>query len=380
MTALLPCQRHRFDIPEGIAYLNCAYLSPLMDTVMAAGHAGMARKQHPWTLGRADFHDPVEAVRERFAALIGAAPGDVAVVGSTSYGVATAAQNLALQPGQNVVLLAEEHASNTYAWVLKARAEGCELRVVARPSDGDWTSAVLECIDDATGLAALPTVHWTDGGRLDLVAIGQRLRAVGARFVVDATQSLGAVPFDVGNVRPDWLCCSAYKWLLCPYSLAFLYAAPEHQAGTPLEQHEFVRAGARDREGKTGWNFEFQPGARRYDMGERSNFIGLPMAIAALDQLLDWTPKAIAATLAPLVDAIAEGGAERGLRSAPPAHRSSHFLGLWPTDAFPDDVTKRLSAQGVEVSLRGGALRISPHLYNDGLDVGRLFAALESAL
>ncbi len=376
----LPSQRHRFDIPDGMAYLNCAYLSPLMDTVLEAGRDGLIRKQHPWTILRGDFHDPVEAARQRFAALIGAAADDVAVVASTSYGVATAARNLAFEPGQNVVLLADEHASNTYAWVLKARAEAAELRVVARPADGDWTSVVLEQIDARTALAALPTVHWTDGARLDLVAIGERCRAMDAALVVDGTQSIGAVPFDVRAVQPVWLCCSAYKWLMCPYSLAFLYAAPAAQAGTPLEQHEFVRAGTRDREGDTGWHFEFQPGARRYDMGERSNFVSLPMAIAALDQLLAWTPAAVAATTAPLVERIADLGAERGLGAPSGSHRSPHLIGLAIDGTLPDDVCRRLSAAGVEVSRRGSRLRISPHVYNHMADVDRLFAAIDAQI
>jgi selenocysteine lyase/cysteine desulfurase len=376
----LSSQRHRFDIPPGLAYLNCAYLSPLMDTVMAAGEAGLRAKQHPWTIVRKDFHDPVDATRQRFATLIGCTADDVALVASSSYGVATAALNTPLERGRNVVLLAEEHASNTYAWVLKARAAHAELRVVERPADGDWTAAVLARIDADTAIAALPPVHWTDGGRLDLVAIGRRLREVGATFVVDATQTMGAVPFDVRAVRPDWLVASAYKWLMSPYTLAFLYVDPAHHQGTPLEQHDFCRAGARDAEGRTGWVFEFQPGARRYDMGERSNWVSLPMVQAAVDQLLDWTPAAIAATLEPLVDTVAAEAEDRGFRVPPKPHRSPHFTGFWPSEPFPADIARRLSDKGVEVSYRGGAIRVSPHLYNDRTDVDRLFGALDAVL
>ncbi len=373
---VLPCQRHRFDIPDGLAYLNCAYLSPLMDTVMTAGQAGLAAKQHPWTITRREFHLPVEAVRERFARLIGAETGDIALVASSSYGVATASLNLPLAGNQNVVLLAEEHASNTYEWVRRAREVAAAVRVVPRPSDDDWTAGVLERIDAATGIVALPPVHWTDGTALDLVAVGRRCREVGSAFVVDATQTIGAVPFDLQAVRPDFLVASAYKWLLCPYTLAFLYVAPQHQEGRPLEQHEFVRAGVLEREGQTGWNFEFQPGARRYDMGERSNFVSLPMAEAALDQLLDWTPGAIATTLRPLTDALAHGAEDLGWSVPPQPRRSPHLIGLRPPAPASIALTKALSAKGVEVSLRGSGLRVSPHLYNDHNDVEQLLLAL----
>ena len=373
---ILPSQRHRFDLPDGLAYLNCAYLSPLMDTVMAAGQRGLAAKQHPWTITRREFHLPVEAVRERFARLIGAAADDVAIVASSSYGVATASLNLPLERGQNVVLLADEHASNTYEWVRRARDVAAEVRVVPRPADDDWTAAVLERIDAATGIAALPPVHWTDGTTLDLRAIGARAREVGAAFVVDATQTVGAVPFDLERVRPDYLVVSAYKWLLCPYSIAFLYVAPDRQEGRPLEQHEFVRKGVLEREGQTGWTFEFQPGARRYDMGERSNFIALPMVEAALDQLLEWTPAAIALTLEPLVDRLADAAAELGWTAPTKAHRSPHLIGLRPPQPASLDLVKQLAAKGVEVSLRGPGLRVSPHLYNDDNDAARLIQAL----
>ncbi|TVQ31308.1 MAG: aminotransferase class V-fold PLP-dependent enzyme [Geminicoccaceae bacterium] len=374
----IPSQRHRFDIPPDLAYLNCAYLSPLMDTVMAAGRRGLASKQHPWTITRRDFHLPVEAVRKRFAQLLGATADDVALVASSSYGVATASLNLELARHQNVVLLAEEHASNTYEWVRRARAVEAELRVVPRPADSDWTAAVAEHIDQATAIVALPPVHWTDGTRVDLAAIGILCRKVGAAFVVDATQTMGAIPFDLAAVRPDYLVASAYKWLLCPYTLAFLYVAPQHHNGRPLEQHEFVRAGVLEREGATDWTFDFQPGARRYDMGERSNFIALPMVEAALDQLLEWTPEAIAASLEKLTSSIARRAEAIGWTVPPAAHRTQHMIGIRPPEPAALDLVQKLSARGVEVSLRGGGLRISPHLYNDENDVERLFEALES--
>lgn len=373
----LLCQRHRFDIPPDLTYLNCAYLSPLMDAVMAAGQRGLAAKQHPWTISRRDFHLPVEAVRTRFSRLLGATDDDVALVASSSYGVATASLNLRLERNQNVVLLAEEHASNTYEWVRRANAVEAEVRVVARPTDSNWTAAVLHRIDEATAIAALPPVHWTDGSSLDLAEIGRHCRRVGAALVVDATQTLGAVPFDLDAVRPDYLVASAYKWLLCPYTLAFLYVAPHRQDGRPLEQHEFVRAGVLEREGATGWTFEFQPGARRYDMGERSNFIALPMVQAALDQLLEWTPTAITATLAPLTDAIAARAEAMGWKVPPATCRSPHMIGIRPPEPASLDLVQELSTRGVEVSLRGGGLRISPHLYNDQNDVERLFDVLQ---
>ena len=373
----LPCQRALFDIPEGVAYLNCAYLSPLLRSVHEVGKAALARKVHPWTIVRPDFYDDVERARARFARLIGAAADDIAIVSSTSYGTAVAGANLPVARGQSVLVLADQHASNVLQWHRLAGASGGDVRTVPRPADGDWTTAVLERLDRTTAIAALPNVHWTDGGLLDLVAIGRRCRELGAALVIDGTQSVGAMPLDVREVQPDFLVVSAYKWLLCPYTLGFLYAAPHRQDGRPIEEHGQSRQGAATAEGKTGYTFDFAPGARRYDMGERCNFINLPMAITAMDQLIAWGPPAIAATLAGLTAQVAAEAESRGFFLPPAAHRAPHLLGFRSADGFSVDTARQLAAEGVHVSLRGGALRVSPHLYNDEADVGRLFAVLD---
>jgi selenocysteine lyase/cysteine desulfurase len=189
------------------------------------------------------------------------------------------------------------------------------------------------------------------------------------------------MPFDVQAVRPDFLLCSAYKWLLCPYTLGFLYAAPHRQRGRPIEQHGFNRARAEHAEGATDYPEEFQSGARRYDMGERSNFVNLPMAVVALEQLDTWGPANIAATLKPLTNAIAEGAAKLGLTAPHARLRAPHIVGLSRLGgSLPADLTQRLAQQKIYVSLRGETLRISPHVYNSPTDVERLLKALAHLL
>ena len=97
------------------------------------------------------------------------------------------------------------------------------LKTIRRPPDNDWTAAVIDAIDHQIAIAALPNCHWTDGTLLDLVKIGARCRQVGAALVVDGTQSLGAMPFSVAAVQPDFLITTAHKWLLGPYSLGLAY-------------------------------------------------------------------------------------------------------------------------------------------------------------
>lgn len=373
-------QRHLFDLPDEVAYLNCAYMSPLMTRVVEAGLQGVRRKARPWQITPRDFFTGSEAVRALFARLVGASADDVAIVPAASYGIAVAARNLPLARNRTIVVLAEQFPSNVYAWREAARAAGAELVTVGRPADGDWTRPTLAAITGRTAVAALPHCHWTDGGLLDLVEIGARCREVGAALVVDLTQSAGALPFDVGRIRPDYAVASSYKWLLGPYSLGFLYVAPKWQQGTPLEYNWIAREGSEDFAGLVDYRDGYQPGARRFDVGERSNFQLLPMAEAALGQLLDWGVEAIAATLAQKTAAIAERARSLGLTSVAQPLRAGHYLGLRFPGGLPAGLAERLAAGQVFVSVRGNSLRVTPHLYNTDGDVEKLFAVFEAML
>jgi selenocysteine lyase/cysteine desulfurase len=378
--AILPNQRHRFDIPNGVTYLNCGYMSPLSHATVAAGEAGIRGKQHPWTITAPDFFSGPAELRRLVAGLLGAASEDIALVPSVSYGIAVAAANLPLARGQQVLVLEEAFPSMVYAWHEAARVAGAEVVTVPRPADDDWTSAILEHVTDRTAVASLPQCHWTDGGLVDLVAVGSALRARGAALVVDATQSLGAMPLDIAAIRPDFLVAAGYKWLLGPYSLGYLYAAPDRQHGRPLEHNWIGRDGSEDFAGLTRYRDSFQPGARRYDVGEPSNFILVPMAIAALREVHEWGVPAIHETVSALTDQIATAAEPLGLTPVPRARRAGHYLGLRSATPLPSGLVQNLAAEQVYVSVRGNALRITPHLYNDSQDVVRLISTLSALL
>jgi selenocysteine lyase/cysteine desulfurase len=377
---MIPCQRHLFDLPEEVAYLNCAYMSPLLREAVRAGQAGVARKARPWTIRAEDFFTDSERARGLFAGLIGAATDDVAIVPAASYGIAVAARNLRLRPASRVVVLADQFPSNVLVWQRMAEAAGAAVVAVDAPVDEDLTLAVLARIDERTAVTALPHCRWTDGALLDLERIGRRCREVGSALVVDGTQSVGALPFDVRRVRPDFLVVASYKWLLGPYGLGFLYADPRHHEGEPLEHNWIAREGSEDFSRLVDYRAGFQKGARRFDMGERSSFASMPIAIEALERLQGWGVEAIAGTLAAMTAEIARAAAELGLSSLPPARRGPHFLGLRFPGEAPRDLPERLAREQVHISLRGSSLRVTPHLYNHAGDRQRLMAVLRAAL
>ena len=198
-------QRSLFDISDDIAYLNCSYMSPLPRASREAGQAGVARKSEPWKISAQDFFSESETARSLFAELIGGDRDGVAIVPSASYGVGLAAANLPIASGQTIVLLEDQFPSNVYPWRDLAARSGATIVTVARPADLDWTAALLAHIDERTAIVAVPHCHWTDGSLIDLARVGKRARSVGAALVVDGAQSVGAHPFSVAEIQPDFL-------------------------------------------------------------------------------------------------------------------------------------------------------------------------------
>ena len=376
----IACQRNRFDLPPEVAYLNCAYMGPLSAAVLEAGRRGLDRKAQPWTISPADFFDPVDEIRELFARLIGGDADGVAVIAAASYGIAVAARNLELDRGSRIIALAEEFPSNVYAWLdLAERSEG-EVAFVHRPPDLDWTRVVLETIDERTSVVALPHCHWTDGGLIDLVKVGERARAVGAALVVDATQSIGAMPFPLDEVRPDFLVTANYKWLLGPYASALMWVAPERRDGCPLEFSWMTRAHSEDFPQLVHYTTSYRTGARRYDVGETANFALVPAVAAALRQTLEWGIDEIYTYIGALTDELADGVEAIGLSVAPAGLRSRHLVGVHLKGAPAEAIADAMASAGVHVSVRGDAVRVSPHVYNDAADIGRLVDVLRTTL
>lgn len=378
---ILPSQRHLFDIPDDVAYLNCGYMSPLMHRVREAGVAGLSRKARPWEITARDFFSGSDDLRGAFAELINARTDDIALVPAVSYGISTAAKNLPLARGQNVLVVEDQFPSNVYAWRERARDTHAEVRTVPRPAAGGWTEAVLQAMDRNTAIVALPQCHWTDGGWFDLERIGAECRERGIAFVLDLTQSLGVLPTDVERLQPDFLACAGYKWLMGPYSVGYLYVSERWQSeGRPLEHNWIHRRNAEDFARLVDYQDAFEPGARRFDMGERSNFALLPAAETGLRQILDWGVANVRDTAAALADRIVERVAPLGLSALPKAYRGPHYLGLQMDGGLPPNLVPELMAHKVYVSVRGASIRVTPNVYNTEEDVERFGTVLEGVL
>jgi len=369
---MLPSQRDAFDIPREVCYLNAASWSPLPRKVQEAGHQGVDRKAKPWEVDPGLARAQHERTRAAAAALIGAAPDDVALIPSVSYGVAVAGKIFAPPAGTRVLLVEDDHSSPVLEWMTRASAQGFVVEVVRRPSNGDWTSAILEAIAKPgapVSLASISSVHWADGGAIDIAAIAPALRAKGAALLVDATHGAGVALIDVKNLDPDFLIFPTYKWVLGPYGRAFMYIAKRRQEGVPLEQTGFGRRAIASEAAPYLKDTSFAPTARRFDMGERDHFISLEMAAVGMEMMAEWGAGAINARLGALTDRLAEGLVSEALTEK--RFRVPHILSIAFPQGMPEGLLERLAAAGAHVAPRLGRIRISPHVYNDEADIDR---------
>src|SRR5207302_5436 len=246
---MLACQRDLFEMPRHVCYLNSASYSPLPLKTQEAGRAAVLRKATPWTLDAAFANTQHERARTAAARLIDSDPADIALIPSVSYGVATAAKIVTIPRGARVLVLENDHSSPVLEWQTRAEAQGFAIETVRQPDDGDWTAAVLAAIERSgappVALASISSVHWSDGGLIDLEKVAAALRRQGALFLIDATHGVGVLTMDVTRLDPDFVIFPTYKWLLGPYGRAFLYIAKRHQGGIPLEQTAFGRRDVR---------------------------------------------------------------------------------------------------------------------------------------
>ena len=383
----LECQRHKFAIPPAIHYLNCAYMAPVSNAVAEAAQLAISRLRAPSLMRTSDFFEPSDAVRHLFAELIGVDdPTRIAIVPSVSYAMATLARNTTVRSGENIVVVHEQFPSNVYSWQRLCASTGAELRTVRPPSANQsrgsaWNTALLNAIDSATAVVAIPELHWTDGTKFDLERIGARARACGARFILDGTQSVGALPFDVTRSQPDAVVCAGYKWLMGPYSVGLAYFGPAYDDGIPLEENWIARLGSEDFSGLVRYREEYQPGAIRYDMGERSNFVLLPMLAAGLTQVTAWGPEAIQNHCRRVSEGAVQELTQLGCRIEDDDRRAAHLFGVrLPSGFSVVAMQTALSERGVSVSVRGSALRVSPHVYNDAADLAALVAAVRGTI
>jgi selenocysteine lyase/cysteine desulfurase len=374
-------QKNKFDFPEDVSYLNCAYLGPALKASQKAGNYTISKTGKPYLIKSDDFFEPVEKLRSSFAQLIGCSDSDrIAVNISVSYGLANVIKQIVPREGSNVVIPEEEFPSNVHAWRRFCERFDCELRTISIPEElanrGEaWNESILNAIDENTCAVAITPLHWSGGTIFDLEGIGEKCRLNQALFIVDGTQGIGAIKFDVEKLKPDVLLCSGYKWLLGPYGISLAYYGSYFDNGVPIEENWITHKGSDDFKSLVKSSPDLLEKASRYSSGQHPSFIYVSMLQEAIDQLLEWGSESIIEYCRSLHDLfVQEIQHIEGLYlQQDEKYFSPHLFGLWfPKDVDLNKLKSRLEKDKIFVSLRGNIMRISIHVFNDESDILRL--------
>jgi len=379
---MISCKRSKFTLPKKVTYLNCAYMSPLLKTAEKVGIQNLRRKRNPSTILAGDFFKDGELLREEFAKLINTPDAKrIAIVPSVSYGMANVARNLKIGRGEKIIVAAEQFPSNYYPWQRLCLETGAVIDAVQPPIEQSqrgaiWNERILSSIDNNTRAVAIGNVHWADGTLFQLEQIRKRTKEVGALLIIDGTQSVGVLPFDVKKIQPDALVCAGYKWLLGPYSIGLAYYGEYFDNGIPIEESWLNRMDSEDFSALVDYQASYQNGSLRYDVGEHNNFVLVPMLIKSIAQLNKWGVQNMQDYIKSITTPAIESLREKGYWVEDDAYRGGHLFGLRKLRQDAQKIREVLNRNNIFVSQRGDAIRVAPNVYNDSKDMSRLVKAL----
>ena len=380
-------QKHLFDIPEEITYLNIAAQSPSFKAIYEAGLEGLKQKNRPYSITISDYFEPVTELKKLFAELVDVDDYNrIATIPAVSYGIATVANNIKLNAGDEIIVIHEQFPSNIYAWQKLADKYNAVIKTIKAPNTDvnrvkQWNESIINAITDKTAVVAMGNIHWSNGSLFDLKTIRQKTKTHNALLIIDGSQSVGVLPFSVKEIQPDALICAGYKWLFGPYGCAYAYYGAYFDNGVPIEENWSNRLNSENFSGLTNYESQYKPLANRYSVGESGNFIYVRMQIAALKQVIEWSPKKIQEYCKSIsADAVKDLRA-LGCVIEDDNYRSHHLFGIkLPDDLDVNILKSALAEQHIFVSFRGNYIRISCHLFNTSEDFKKLVACMSSVL
>jgi selenocysteine lyase/cysteine desulfurase len=355
-------------------FLNTATFGQLPRRAVEAVARHLAHRDELACSDFLDWFDDADRVREQIARLIHCEPGDVAFVPNAATALGLLLGGLDWRPGDRIVTLKDEFPNNLYHPALLAR-HGVEV------VEAEWPR-FYDAVSTRARLVVLSEVNYTTGFRPPLREIADFLRERGVLLYVDGTQSLGALRFDVREVRPDMLAVHGYKWLLCPNGAGFMYVAPAlrerlHPSVIGWRSHRDWRRVDNLHHGAP----EFKDEAEKYEGGMLTFPVIYPMG-ASLEMMLEIGPEAIEARVMELAARIR--GALRRLGGRllfdESPHHDSPVVAARFEGRDASALARELKSRRVIVSARHGYLRVSAHFYNNEADVGVLEDELGSLL
>ncbi len=384
---MLKHQKEKFSLTEDVTYLNTSYMSPQLKDCEKEGIEALQKKSNPYSISPNDFFEPVTRLKKLYAQLIDVNDyQSIACIPSVSYGIATVANNISLFAGDEILVIEDQFPSNYYSWKKLAEKYNAVIKTITKPKSGntkakDWNAHILNAITEKTAVVAMCHVHWADGTLFDLLSIRKRTHQFGGLLIIDGTQSIGVMPFSVEKIQPDALICAAYKWLLGPYSFGLAYYGPYFDNGSPIEESWANRVDSDNFAGLTNYNDNYKEGANRYCMGETANFVSVPMATKAIQQIIEWTPTGIQEYCYTISKEALNELQYMGFTIEDDAFRGHHLIGIEiPSFINIDHLKTAFTEQKIFVSIRGNYIRVSPHLHSDKADFDNLVNCIKSIM
>ena len=360
-------------------YLNNASTGPLTQRAIAATAEVIAERAEPFRIDDAKNFAMLARTRELAAGLIGADAGEIAILTNTTYGINIAAQTFAWEPGDVVVVHDREFPANMYPWLALEKRGVVVKRIAPRGLLPDEDALLAAIATPRVKLAAVSWVGFSTGYKSDLKRIGEACRARGIRFVVDAIQGIGADFLSVRDCHVDILACGGQKWLLAPWGSGFAYIRRELAATLDPSPVGWMSVkGSDDFTRLLDYDLTWRDDARRFEVLTLpfQDVAGLCASLALFHEL---GPQAVSARVASLAGDIVDWArGRRGVQLVTPVDpaRRAGIVSLITADSSASSA--RLHASGIAHSLREGAIRLSPHLYNTSEEIQRALAILDA--
>ncbi len=370
-----------FPWTAATTYLNNASIGPLPERTRQALEAFNARRTAPHLLPERELTALQAAARAAAAALVGAAPDEIALVPNTSVGLNVAARALPLEPGETVLVSDREFPANVYPWLaLKDRGVAAEICPVTAEGWPDEARLLERLRDPAVRVLAVSQVQFSSGYRADLDRLSAACRANGTFLVVDAIQGLGHCPLDVRDTPVDVLATGGQKWLLSPWGSGFVYVRRDLiERMTPAHVGWMSFEGTDDFTSLLDYADTLRADARRFEVGTVATQDVMAMTVS-LGLLAELGVEAIETYTRALADPLLAWADRRCVRVASPrdGHHRCGIVCLAPDDAR--EAHRRLKAAGVVCAFREGAIRLSPHAYNTMDEMEKVVEVLDGVV
>jgi selenocysteine lyase/cysteine desulfurase len=364
-----------FPVADHWAYFDHAAVSPLPGRSARALREWIDDQERNGVIHWPSWGKKVEEARSGCARLINAHSDEIAFIVNTTQGIGLIAEGYPWKPGDSVVTASEEYPSNLYPW-MNLKDRGVSLRTVpTRPDGRIWVDDLAAAIDSTTRVLTISHVEFASGFRNDLDALGELCRSRGIAFFVDAIQGLGPLTIDVQKTPIDFLAADGHKWLLGPEGAGLLYIRREW-----IDRLRPIGVGWKSvtsSYNSSTVDFNLKPDASRWEGG---TFAMAPLQAFAqsLQIFLEIGPDLVSKRILDRAEAVREIARSAGW-TVYGSGRTEDQAGIVAIEKPGLDLeafAMGLREKGIALSCRRGKLRISPHIYNNADDLGRLAEAL----